>query len=162
MMRRSLLLLLLLAGCASPGEGDWPSLATRPGEVQPLVQRPAVVAAAAAPSSARPRSAATGDAEARLSSLERDVTALAARIAAQNRATAAASGPGATDEARATAEVEATRAARLIAQAGDLRDRLDALAGDLARRSAAGEDVAALLSRLGAAIDRIEDLRAGR
>lgn len=160
-MRRSLILLSMLAGCASPGEGRWPSLATRPGEVQPLVQRPAVTVAAARTAPA-PRSTATNDAEARLSSLERDVTALTARIATQRTASAAAARQGANDEANAAAEVEATRAARLASQAGDLRDRLDALAGDLARRAAAGEDVAALLTRLGSAIDRVEDLRAGR
>lgn len=161
-MKRTLILLLLLGGCASPGEGDWPSLATRPGEVQPLVQRPAVTAAAA-PAAAVPRSAATSDAEARLSSLDRDITALGARIAAQRTASAAAAaaarGQAAASEATATAEVEATRAARLLSQAGDLRDRLDALAGDLARRGAAGEDVSATLARLGAAIDRVEGLR---
>lgn len=163
MMRRTLILLLVLGGCASSGDGDWPSLATRPGEVQPLVQRPAVTAAAVAPASARPRSAAASDAEARLSSLERDIAALATRIAAQGKASAAASqGSGANNDASAAAEVEATRATRLVAQAGDLRDRLDALAGDLARRSAGGEDVAAALARLGAAIDRVEDLRGGR
>ncbi|TRW14925.1 hypothetical protein [Glacieibacterium frigidum] len=165
MIHRSLILLLALGGCASSGNESWPSLATRPGEVQPLVQRPAITAATAEAPPA-PRSAATSDAEARLSSLERDITALAARIATQRKAstaaTSAAGGQAASTEAGATAEVEATRAARLASQAGDLRDRLDALAGDLARRGAAGEDVSAPLKRLGAAIDRVEALRTPR
>lgn len=163
MIHRSLILLLALGGCASSSGGNWPSLATRPGEVQPLVPRPAVTAAAGTATDPAPRSAATNDAAARLSSLERDITALAARIATQRTAraaaTSAAGGQGAASEAGATAEVETTRSARLASQAGDLRDRLDALAGDLARRAAAGEDVAALLVRLGAAIDRVEPLR---
>jgi hypothetical protein len=101
----------------------------------------------------------TGDAGARLSSIERDITSYEARLRSQLATTASAvakRGAARTGDDAAAAEVETSRLDRLGGQAGDLRDRLNALAGDLARR---GAD-AALLERTGKAIDRIEALRA--
>ena len=159
-MSRTLLVLpLLLVACATDSAQSWPSLATRPGEVQPLVPRPAVVAAADVQ---RPAMVADRDAAARLASLERDITTLTTRLTAQRetaRAASAARGSAANDEAGATAEVERSRTDRLTSQITDLRDRLDALAGDLARQAAGGGDVAALLTRTGTAIERLEALR---
>ncbi|WP_419815674.1 hypothetical protein [Glacieibacterium sp.] len=155
-MTRSILLVLLLSACAPTTAGPWPSLARRPGEAAPLVPRPAAPPAVAA-SAAAP--ADTGDASARLSSIERDITSYEARLKTQLATTAAAvakRGAARTGDDAAAAEVEATRLERLGGQAGDLRERLNALAGDLARR---GADPA-LLARTGKAIDRIEALRA--
>ena len=158
-MSRTLLALpLLLVACATDSAQSWPSLATRPGEVQPLVPRPAVVAADVP----RPAMVADRDAAARLASLERDITTLTTRLTAQRetaRAASAARGSGANDEAGATAEVERSRLDRLNSQITDLRDRLDALAGDLARQAAGGGDVGPLLARTGTAIERLEALR---
>jgi len=164
MSKAVLILALMLPACAGATDERWPSLAMRPGELQPLVQRPAVTASTVTPPS--PASTAARDTNARLSSLERDVAALGARILAQRSALAsaatAARGAAADSAAGSAAEVETSRSARLSAQAGDLRDRLDALAGELARRAAAGEDVSATLARTGAAIERVEALRAPR
>ena len=100
------------------------------------------------------------DADARLSSVERDVSAFAARLAPQLAATAkaATAGRGAAQDSDAgsTAQLEISRLDRLGGQAGDLRDRLNSLAGDLARRGAPGTAFA----RIGAAIERVEALRA--
>ena len=164
MSKAVLILALMLSACAGATDERWPSLAMRPGEVQPLVQRPAVTASTV--TSAAPASTAARDADARLSSLERDVGSLAARVSAQrgasDRAAAAARGAAPDSATGSAVEVEISRSARLSAQAGDLRDRLDGLAGELARRAAAGEDVAATLTRTGAAIERVEALRTPR
>lgn len=156
-MSRALLVLpLLLGGCAAATAQPWPSLATRPGEVQPLVPRPAVVAAA---DPSRPAAVTDRDAAARLASLERDITTLAARLTTQRETARAARGVAADGEAGAAAEIERSRTDRLTSQVSDLRDRLDALAGDLARQAASGGEVAPLLTRTGTAIERLEALR---
>ena len=161
MFRSALLLLLMLAACAAGPRGDWPSLALRPGEVQPLVSRPAAAGAAGggavapAPAVSEP----VRDAATRQATLDRDVVAYEKRLRAQLAASAAANGKTGTDAA-ADAEVEQTRLDRLGSQAGDLRDRFDELAGDLARQAAAGTDVAAALARVGKGIDKVEGLKA--
>ena len=161
MVRAALLPLLSLAACAAAPAGDWPSLALRPGEAQPLVSRPAAAGrgAAPAPVAAPVPVDAVRDAEARASSLERDVGAYEKRLRAQLADTAAAGGKTGADAA-STAQLELTRLDRLGSQAGDLRGRYDELAGDLARAAAAGSDVSVLLTRIGKGIDRVEGLRA--
>ena len=158
MKRAGLLLLLSVAACA-PGAGEeWPSLALRPGEAQTLVARPtAGLADGASPATPVPPPALR-DAAARLATLDRDTAAYDKRLRAQLAATAAARAARDGDAAT-TAELERTRLDRLGAQAGDLRDRYDALAGDLARQAAAGGDVGELLAGIGRGIDRVEALR---
>ncbi|QXQ06892.1 hypothetical protein KX816_02155 [Sphingosinicellaceae bacterium] len=162
MFRSALLSLLMLAACAAGPRGDWPSLALRPGEVQPLVARPAaagaVGGASSAPAAAMPNDTVR-DAATRQASLERDVAAFEKRLRAQLADTAAANGKTGT-EAEADVELEQTRLDRLGGQAGDLRDRFDELAGDLARQAAAGTDVSAALARVGVWIDKVEALKA--
>ncbi len=170
--------LLATAGCAGAGGGAWPSLAMRAGEAPPLVPRPvsagAGLAGASTPTVAPPAAATTGavgdandgqgavaarDADARLASIERDTKAYAARLSAQlaatARAAAAARGGAAGGEMAAAGELELSRLDRLGGQGADLRDRLDALAGDLARTGGG-----ATLTAVGAAIERVEGLRA--
>jgi len=160
MIRAALLPLLMLAACAAGPAGDWPSLALRPGEVQPLVVRPAAAGAAGgAVAAMRAPAPAAQDAATRTASLERDVAAYEMRLRAQLAATTAAAGKTGAD-AESTRQLELTRLDRLGSQAGDLRDRFDALAGDLARQAAAGGDVAAALVRIGAGIEKVETLRA--
>ena len=155
MSRAPLVLLLSLAACAAapPGE-EWPSLAMRPGEVQPLVQRPAVATGAPTPASV-----ARGDATSQLASIERDIAAFATRLSTQRAETAkaAAAGQGSAldSSAGSAAQLELTRLDRLSGQAADLRERLDRLAGDYARAGTAGPEFA----RIGAAIQRVEALR---
>lgn len=156
MIRSALLPLLSLAACAAAPASDWPSLALRPGEVQPLVARP-VGSAAYAPPAAVPD--AVRDAATREASLDRDVVQYEKRLRAQLADTAAASGKTGSD-AEATAELELTRLDRLGNQATDLRDRYNELAGDLAREAATGGDVVKSLARIGAGIDKVEALHA--
>ena len=160
MVRSALLPLLSLAACAGAPAGDWPSLALRPGEAQPLVSRPAAAGrGAAAPVTTPVPVDAVRDAEARAGSLERDVAAYEKRLRAQLADTAAA-GSRTGPDAASSAQLELTRLDRLGSQAGDLRDRYDELAGDLARQAAAGSDVSVLLARIGKGIDRVEALHA--
>ncbi|MDQ2897420.1 MAG: hypothetical protein M3Y09_17555 [Actinomycetota bacterium] len=161
MIRAALLPLLCLAACADAPAGDWPSLALRPGEAQPLVTRPVAAGRGepAAPVAAAVPVDAVRDAEARAGSLERDVGAYEKRLRAQLADTEAAGGKTGADAA-SSAQLELTRLDRLGSQAGDLRDRYNELAGDLARQAAAGGDVTALLSRIGTGIDKVEGLRA--
>lgn len=156
-MMRPLVLLVLLSSCAGSSTEAWPSLSRRPGEAAPLVQRPDAPAAAPVQAAAVVPND-TSDAAARLASIERDLTALKDRLETQLAVTVPRA--GATGDAAAAAEIELTRLDRLGGQAAALRERLDAVAGDLARRSAGGSDVAAMLSRTGAAIEQVETLRA--
>ena len=163
----SIAVLMLAAGaatpafaeCAPPPPGKWPSLALRPGEVQPLVARPAAVGAAGGAVADPAPSATVRDAATRQASLDRDVIAYEKRLRAQLADSAAANGKAGAD-AKADAEVQQTRLDKLGSQAGDLRDRFNELAGDLARQAAAGTDVQSALVRVGTGIDRVEALRA--
>jgi len=160
-------LLLLLPSCAA-ADGEWPSLARRPGEV----------AAAAAPAPAAPAAEAPVDAGAgtaadtgaaavaagRIAEAARDFEQVAARWERQRgetqTAVAAARGAAASSPAWARAQLELTRLERLGADLADLRDRLDAVAGDLALATSRGGDVRAVLGDAGALIGRIETARA--
>ena len=159
MIRTPLLLLLALAACAAAPAEEWPSLALRPGEAQTLVARPAAGRGGAPAAPATAAAPALADAGSRLATLDRDAAAFEKRLRAQITATAGVAERGGTDAA-ATAELEATRLDRLAAQASDLRDRYDALAGDLARQAAGGGDVTGLLTETGRGIERLEVLRA--
>ena len=164
---RVLLILLVLAigGCAGSG-GTWPSLARRPIEGPAAgASRPPVIATAIAPAIALapPLPPAISDARARVATIDRDLADLASRVATQTAAsaTAAAAARGQTEgDAWAKAQLEATRLERLGTQAGDLRDRLDTIAGTLAETAAAGVDVSAILQTTGRAIERARKLEA--
>ena len=152
---------LLLAACAGADGGAWPSLAVRPGEIAPLVPRPEAGTApvSAAPAPRQAVDTARDDGAARLAAIERDMQAFAARLttqlAATARAAAAAKGTAAGSEAGAAGQLELSRLDRLGGQGTDLRDRLDALAGDMALHGEAG----ARLTAVGASINRLEALR---
>ncbi len=156
-MRKSVLLLLLLvAGCAGK-DGTWPSLARRPIEGP----RPGAVAAVAAPPVQAPVvPAAIGDVPAQLATIDRDAANLDTRITEQRAATAAsaaaARGTRPDSEARAKAQLDLTRLERLGSQLGDLRGRLDGIAGKLAATAEGGTDVVAPLKSTGASIIRLD------
>lgn len=154
--RISLVGLALLSGCAGAmPEGRWPSLARRPGE---MVQ----TAAAAAPVEPPAATVAAVSAAAgpQLATIERDLAALDKRWRAQavttRGAVAAARGAAAESERWSDAQVELSRLEQIGAQLGDMRSRLDGVAGDLAASDGSAES----LRRVGALITRLEGLRA--
>ena len=165
MRRLSISLLLAVTACA--GGGAWPSLARRPIEGPPLAV-PAGRCAAAVPPTCGPAVApavaavtppspvapvAIDDIAARLTVIDRDLTDAAARLAEQrSKATAAgnaARGTATGSEAWTRAQLELTALDRIGNQIGDLRERIDAVAGTLAAASAGGSDVAAPLAATG-------------
>ena len=124
----------------------------------------AVAAGNAAPPRADSASPAVGDVPAQLALVERDLADAAARLAAQrdraSAAVAAARGVPEGSEAWARAETERTALDRVGNQIGDIRARLDGIAGSLAAASAAGTDVAAPLAAAGRLIARATALQA--
>ena len=163
MMRFAPLLLLGLTGCAATADGQWPSLARRPGEVEsgapagPAPPEPAV--ATASPGDPAPVAVAAS----RTVDAAREFAEVEARWQRQRGVTeaAVAAGRGAapSSAAWAKAQLELTRLERIGAEIADLRDRADAIAGDLAQAAARGSDVAAALAATGSLIVRIDAAR---
>ena len=151
-------LLLMVAGCAGT-DGTWPSLARRsiegprPGAVVTAeVAGPSIQAAVVSP--------VIVDVSAQVATIDRDAANLGTRIAEQ-RATAAvaasaARGSKSDSEAWAKAQFELTRLERLGNQLGDLRGRLDAIAGKLAAAAGTEADVTAALRSTGMSIGRLD------
>jgi hypothetical protein len=169
MMRPALLLLLATAGCAATADGQWPSLARRPGEIesgggaapQPEIVPAATPAEAAAPpGDAAPVAVAAG----RTAAAAREFNEVEARWQRQRGVTeaavTAARGAAPSSQAWAKAQLELTRLERIGAEIAELRDRTDAIAGDLAQAATQGSDVQAALAATGAVIARIEAARA--
>jgi len=163
-MRSAVLLPLILLSACAAADGEWPSLAKRPGELAP--------AAAANPGQPQATDTGAGATEAaapvvvsaRLAEATADVERAAQRLADAQRnadsAAAAAQGSPAGSEAASKAQLELSRLERAGAQIIDLRDRLDALAGDAALAAAGGANVSADVAGLGALIRRADALRA--
>lgn len=165
-MRHALLLLLCLTGCAS-ANSNWPSLAQRPGEratAAATAPAPAPAVPAAPVPTAAPPAGPAIVAAARIAEAERDIATTETRwreqAATTRAAVAAARGTSASSDAWAKGQLELSRLEKAGAQATDLRDGLDAIAGDLATAAAHGGDVAGSLAAVGRLIDRIEKLRA--
>ncbi|UAJ10452.1 hypothetical protein [Polymorphobacter megasporae] len=172
-MRAFLLLLAFVAtGCAGK-DGTWPSLARRPIEGSrpsaaavgtPVATAAVVTAPAAVPPPATGAGAAIGDVPAQLATIDRDAENLGTRIGEQRAATAeaakSAKGTKADSEEWAKAQLELTRLERLGNQLGDLRGKLDGIAGKLAAAAGGGADVAAPLKATGAVIGRVDALQA--
>lgn len=189
-MRIAVLLFLTVAvtACAGTG-GAWPSLAPRSIEktVASGMDASIIVASTAQslppshspppqPMSTSPTSDLTrqllpprvpspdiADVAARLSTIERDRTDLAARITSQlaaTRSATAARGTKTEGDAWSKAQLETTRLERLGSQVSDLYDRLDVIAGTLAEAGANGAEVAGPLKTTGQAIGRVRALEA--
>lgn len=182
-MRCLCCLLILVTACAVRGEA-WPSLAARPIEgpasagtgrcaaakptcAAPLAATGASPAAAAGTLAAVPTvSVATDDVDvaARLVVIDRDLTDAAVRLTTQRAmattAAAAANGAKPDSEAWSKAQIELSALDRIGNQIGDIRGRLDAIAGTLAAASAGGTDVAAPLVHTGRLIARTIALQA--
>lgn len=165
-MRFFLISLALVAtGCAGK-DGTWPSLARRP------IEGPRPSTAVAAPAAAAPATpvqpvappAAIGDVSAQLATIDRDAENLGTRIGEQRTAVTDAArvskGTKADSEQWAKAQLELTRLERLGSQIGDLRDKLDGIAGKLAAAAGGGADVIAPLKATGVAIGRVDALQA--
>lgn len=168
MMRPTLLLLLTTAGCAATADGEWPSLARRPGEIESGT-RAAPPLQAAAPETTVPEAPA-GDAApvavaaGRTAAAAREFDEVEARWQSQRGATeaavSAARGAAPSSQAWSKAQLELTRLERIGAEIAELRDRTDTIAGDLAQAAAQGSDVQAALAATGTLIARIEAGRA--
>lgn len=173
-MRLAVLLFLpaIVTGCAGTG-GAWPSLAPRPIEKATPgdVTSPMVIASAAPALSTsltpaltpHPSSPDIADVAARLSTIERDRTELAARVTAQlaeTRSAVVARGMKTEGDAWSKAQLEVTRLDRLGSQVSDLYGRLNAIAGTLAEVAANGGEVAGPLKATGQAIGRVRALDA--
>jgi hypothetical protein len=156
MHRLIFLALIALAACAQ-SKGNWPSLAPRAIESAP----PITLAAAATTSAVPP--APVLDAGGRLAVVGRDLDALEKRWQGQAKTTAAAvtaaKGAATSSDVWSTAQLELTALDQLGNQIGDLRVRLDAIAGSLALSAANGADVSATLKATGAMIARVDALR---
>lgn len=171
MRRLAPLACLLVVACAA-SDGIWPTLARRPGEVTPMVPRPASgaerptnVVAPDTPQMAetpRPVPVAIDDVTAQLNTLARDLDDVAARLKQQQgaleTATVRARNAAPDSDARGTVEVETTRLERIGGQVADLRDRLDAIAGTLADAAASGTDVTGQIKTAGGLIARTRGL----
>lgn len=168
MMRIVPLLPLLLAGCAATADGEWPSLARRPGEIEtggraePVAEAAPVATAAPAPTAAD--DAAVVTAAARIADIAREFAEVQERWSRQRAGTdaalAAARSAAANTPAWSKAQLELTRLERLGATMAELGDRANAIAGDLAQASAAGSNATPALASAGALISRIETGRA--
>lgn len=167
MMRLVPLLPLILAGCAATADGEWPSLARRPGEIEtggraePVAAATPVVAPATPPA---PPDVTVTAAAARIADISREFTELAERWGRQRVATeaalAAARSAAPSTPAWSKGQLELTRLERLGATMSELGDRTNAIAGDLAQASAAGSDVRVALDSAGVLLGRIETARA--
>ncbi len=165
MMRLIPLLPLILAGCAATADGEWPSLARRPGEIETggRAEPVAEAAPAAAPAPAAD-DATVVTAAARIADIARELAEVEGRWARQRGATdtalAAARGAAPSTAAWSKAQLELSRLERLGATMGELGERTNAIAGDLAQASAAGSVVKPALDSAGALLGRIEAARA--
>ena len=169
-MRYALLIgCLVLAGCAAASDG-WPSLARRPieGVAATATATTAATVTATTVAASVPVSAATDlagvDIDSRLTTIERDLDGLDARLAAQAKlvagAATAAAGARPDSAAGSQAELETSRLGKLDGQVDEVRARLETIAGELAVGAAAGVDVGARLRRTGALIARTSTLAA--
>ena len=169
-MRYALLIgCLVLAGCAAASDG-WPSLARRPieGVAATATATTAATVTATTVAASVPVSAATDlagvDIDSRLTTIERDLDGLDARLAAQSKlvagAATAAAGARPDSAAGSQAELETSRLGKLDGQVDEVRARLETIAGELAVGAAAGVDVGARLRRTGALIARTSTLAA--
>ena len=172
-MRYTLLIgCLVLAGCAAASDG-WPSLARRPIEgvaatatattAATVTTTTTTTVAASVPVSAATDLAGV-DIDSRLTTIERDLDGLDARLAAQAKlvagAATAAAGARPDSAAGSQAELETSRLGKLDGQVDEVRARLETIAGELAVGAAAGVDVGARLRRTGALIARTSTLAA--
>lgn len=169
MMRLLPLLLLAVTGCAATADGEWPSLARRPGEIEAGTRAAAETPPeAATPVTAAPApagdNAAVVTAAARIADIAREFTELEGRWARQRTATdtalTAAKSAAPSTPAWSRAQLELTRLERLGATMAELGDRANGIAGDLAQAAAAGSEVKAALDSAGVLIGRIEAARA--
>lgn len=165
-MRNILFLALVLSGCATAPGGDWPSLAQRPGETTAgalAAQAPAAGTSTPAPAPSV-NSAVVAIANTRLGEVERDLVTVTKRWQQQRGATqaavSAARGSKPSSEPWSKAQLELSRMEKIGAELSELRERLDAIAGDLAAGAAGGSDVSTPLTATGRLIDRVEALRA--
>ena len=169
-MRYALLIgCLVLAGCAAASDG-WPSLARRPieGVAATATATTAATVTATTVAASVPVSVATDlagvDIDSRLTTIERDLDGLDARLAAQAKlvagAATAAAGARPDSAAGSQAELETSRLGKLDGQVDEVRARLETIAGELAVGAAAGVDVGARLRRTGALIARTSTLAA--
>ena len=158
-MRRLILLALIaLSACAASKE-KWPTLAPRPIETaQAGAAAPATPVVVSAPA------ASVLDAKARLTIAGRDVDTLETRWTVQAKATAAAvaaaKGSAPSSTVWSTAQLELTRLNQIGNQIGDMRVRLDRIAGDLAVAANGGADASAAIAATGAMIARVQALAA--
>lgn len=170
MMRLVPLLPMILAGCAATADGEWPSLARRPGEIEtgaraePVAETPPAAAATAAPAAPAAADATVVTAAARIADIARELSDVESRWGRQRAATdaalAAARGAAPSTPAWSKGQLELTRLERLGATMSELGDRANAIAGDLAQASAAGSDVKVALDSAGVLLGRIETARA--
>ena len=156
---------------ARPIEGPAPATALTgrcattngPPSCLPVTSAIAVPPAPATPTLPTPP-VATEDIAARLTVIDRDLGDAATRLAAQRTAAtsaaATARGTATNSEAWAKAQLELTAFNRVGNQLGDIRVRLDAIAGTLAAANAGGTDVAAALTATGRLIARTMALQA--
>lgn len=154
---------LLLTACAGAG-GNWPSLARRPAEkIAAGLSAPEVEGMSADAATAAPSSTAT-IAVARISDADRDLAAIEARWKRQRAATEAAvvtaRNAARDSDAWSGAQLELSRFGKIGAQAADARERLNAIAGDLASAAASGTEVSASLTATGRLIARADALLA--
>ena len=168
-MRRTLLLLLILSGCARDMQGKWPTLATRPGEDVPAIpvtgpcaangagcgQNVAAPAAAVVPAP-QPLPA---DTEARLASITAIIAAVEAKAPAQARtATAAITAARRNTALSGDAEVERSRFEALFMPLS-VEDRgLEILTDDVIGRNGADP----VLARIEALRNRLDALQTKR
>lgn len=157
-MRRTLLLLLILSGCAKDMQGKWPSLASRPGEGAPDVPVTGPCATAgcgqdmiAPPAPAAPPPAPLpADTESRLAETTKVIADIEAKAPAQQRTAIAVINAARRDPARSgDAEVERSRFESLFMPLSIEDRRLELLSDDVAGRDGAE-----------AVLARIETLRA--
>jgi hypothetical protein len=179
MIRALPLLFVAVTGCAATADGEWPSLARRPGEIEGGSRGVPVAAAggAAAPAAATPAPPAPGAiasgaadspavdaAAARIADISREFGEVEARWQRQrtllDAAVAAASRAAPDTPEWSKAQLELTRLERLGATMAELRDSANIIAGDLAQGAAAGSDVGAALASAGTLLDRLEAARA--
>lgn len=169
-MRALLLLLLIFAGCAGNSQGEWPSLAPRPGEVarDPGSSVLACVGCAlgatpapdvALPPPARPPAPLPADVESRLAETTGAIAAVEAKAPAQGRAAAAAIAAAQRNTALSgDAEVERSRFEALFLPLSVEVRRLEVLADNVAGRDGAD----GVLARIEALRRRIEALEEAR
>ena len=164
-MRSVLPVLLLVSACASNTQGEWPTLAPRPGEISAdgaafptcpgcgpaAVEKPLAVVAPPPPLPA--------DTDARLGSIVAEIAEVEAKAPAQARRADIAIAAARSDPARSgDAEVERSRFETLFLSLGTVESRLDTLGDEIAGR--AGADAAEI--RIAALRARLAALQASR